>query len=100
LAKNPRDQYPQAVLKAKVKYGNSKPSSIDFNQPLVMVPYEVEAWLNKVLHSKVERSSFQRKTKTDFPIEPLREAIINALLTGIMIKQMPGRILKLMMIKL
>jgi ATP-dependent DNA helicase RecG len=32
-----------------------------------------------VLHSEVSRKQFQRKTNTLFPIEPLREAIINAL---------------------
>jgi ATP-dependent DNA helicase RecG len=38
-----------------------------------------ELWLEQVLHSEISRKQFQRKTNTLFPIEPLREAIINAL---------------------
>ena len=44
-----------------------------------MIPKEIELWLEQVLHSEVSRKQFQRKTNTLFPIEPLREAIINAL---------------------
>lgn len=79
FAKRPRDKYQQAVLKAKVKYGQGAATPQDFDQPLVMIPYDVENWLKKVLPSKISRSSFERKTNTEFPIEPLREAVINAL---------------------
>ena len=79
FGKNPRDVYQQAVLKAKVKYGNNESTPIDFDQPLVMIPYEVEKWLEKVLHSTANRTNFERTTSIDFPIQPLREAIINAL---------------------
>lgn len=75
----PRDQFPQAGLKAKVKYGNDRPIPQEFTQPLVLIPVEVENWLRKVLHANVSREGFERRTTTDFPIEPLREAIINAL---------------------
>jgi ATP-dependent DNA helicase RecG len=76
---NPREKYPQAVVKAKVKYGNNASIPKDFEGPLVLIPAEIELWLEKILHSEVSREQFQRKTKTLFPIEPLREAIINAL---------------------
>ena len=66
-------------MKAKVKYGSNASIPIDFEGPLVLIPDEIEAWLEKILHSEVSREQFQRKTKTVFPIEPLREAIINAL---------------------
>lgn len=79
FGKRPRDTYPQSVLKAKVKYGTNESSPSDFDQPLVMIPYEVEKWLEKVLHSTANREGFVRTTSTDFPIQPLREAIINAL---------------------
>lgn len=76
---DPREKYPQAVIKAKVKYGNNASIPKDFEGPLVLIPKEIELWLEQVLHSEVSREQFQRKTSTLFPIEPLREAIINAL---------------------
>ncbi len=79
FGKNPRQTHPQAVLKAKIKYGDNESTAVDFDQPLVMVPFEVEKWLEKVLHPTANRSNFERTVTTDFPIEPLREAIINAL---------------------
>ncbi len=79
FGEKPRDQFPQAGLKAKVKYGTDRPIPQEFAQPLVMIPLEVENWLKKVLHSNISREGFERQTTTDFPIEPLREAIVNAL---------------------
>lgn len=79
FGKNPREKYPHAVVKAKVKYGNNASIPKDFEGPLVLIPKEIELWLEQVLHSEVSRKQFQRKTNTLFPIEPLREAIINAL---------------------
>jgi len=76
---NPREKYQQAVVKAKVKYGNNASIPKDFEGPLVLIPNEIELWLEQVLHSEVSRKQFERKTNTLFPIEPLREAIINAL---------------------
>jgi ATP-dependent DNA helicase RecG len=76
---NPREKYQQAVIKAKVKYGSNASIPKDFEGPLVLIPKEIELWLEQVLHSEVSRERFQRKTNTLFPIEPLREAIINAL---------------------
>ncbi len=76
---NPREKYPQAVVKAKVRYGNNASIPKDFDGPLVLIPKEIELWLEQVLHSEVSRKQFQRKTRTLFPVEPLREAIINAL---------------------
>ncbi len=76
---NPREKYPQAVVKAKVKYGSNASIPKDFEGPLVLIPNEIELWLEQVLHSEISREKFQRKTKSLFPIEPLREAIINAL---------------------
>lgn len=76
---NPREKYQQAVVKAKVKYGDNASIPKDFEGPLVLIPKAIELWLEQVLHSEVSRKQFQRKTNTTFPIEPLREAIINAL---------------------
>lgn len=77
FADRPRDFFQHIVVKAKIKYGKSKPTTIDFDGPGVLTPYEIEEWLTKVLHSRISRESFERKTTTDFPIEPLREGVIN-----------------------
>ena len=44
-----------------------------------MVPDLVESWLKKVLPLSKDTSKFKRKDVTDFPIEVLREAIINSI---------------------
>jgi len=50
-----------------------------FQEALVLIPDKVEEWLRKVLSSKISREQFARTTEYDYPIEVLREAIINAL---------------------
>jgi ATP-dependent DNA helicase RecG len=79
FADRPRDFFQQLGVKAKIKYGQSKYATIDFDGPGITIAYAIEEWLTKVLHSKISRESFERKSSTDFPIEPLREALINAL---------------------
>ena len=79
FGKNPREKFQNAVVKAKVKYGNNPSIPKDFEGPLVLIPRDIELWLQQVLHSEVSRKKFERKTETLFPIMPLREAMINAL---------------------
>lgn len=76
---NPRSKFPQAVLKAHVIYGNKKVEPKDFSEPLVLLPDLIEEWLHKVLPLAKNTSSFKRKDVADFPIDVLREAIVNAL---------------------
>ena len=80
FGKNPRAKYPQAVLKAHVKYGNSMVEPKDFDQPLVLIPDLVEEWLHKVLPLAKDTSSFKRKDIPGFPLRVLREGIINAII--------------------
>ncbi|MBN2639682.1 MAG: hypothetical protein JXR65_11430 [Bacteroidales bacterium] len=79
LGKNPRAKFKNAVLKAHVSYGNSKIEPKDFDQALVLLPDQIEEWLKKVLPLSKDTSGFKRKDVPDFPIEVLREAIVNAL---------------------
>ena len=79
FGENSREKYPQSVIKAKVKYGNNDSIPKDFEGPLVLIPKDIELWLEQVLHSEISREKFERTTNTLFPIKPLREAIINAL---------------------
>jgi len=79
FGKDPRVLFQNAVIKAKVKYGSNASIPKSFEGPLVLIPNNIELWLEQVLHSEISREKFERKTSTLFPIEPLREAIINAL---------------------
>lgn len=79
FGKNPRAKFKNAVLKAHVSYGGSKIEPKDFDQALVLLPDQIEEWLLKVLPLSKDTSGFKRKDIPDFPIQVLREAIINAL---------------------
>lgn len=79
FGKNPRTKFKNAVLKAHVSYGSSKIEPKDFDQALVLLPDQIEEWLKKVLPLSKDTSGFKRKDIPDFPIEVLREAIVNAL---------------------
>ncbi|SFH35028.1 ATP-binding protein [Pedobacter insulae] len=79
FGKDPRAAYQNAVVKAKIKYGSNAPIPKDFDGPLVLIPRGIEMWLQQVLHSQVSREKFERQTQAAYPLEPLREAIINAL---------------------
>jgi ATP-dependent DNA helicase RecG len=80
FGKNPRTKYNQAVLKAYVDYGKNNIEPKEFGQPLVLIPDLVEEWLKKVLPLSKDTTSFKRKDVPDFPINVLREAVINALI--------------------
>jgi ATP-dependent DNA helicase RecG len=79
FGKNPRDTNPEAVVKAQIKYGEAETEINDFDEPLVLIPDKLETWLKKVLRSKMVRKNFERKEVPAFPIEVIREAVINAL---------------------
>lgn len=79
FGKNPRAKFKQAALMAHVDYGGNKIEPATFDQPLVLIPDLVEEWLKKVLPLSKDTKSFKRKDIPDFPIEVLREAIINAI---------------------
>jgi len=79
FGKAPRNKFPQAAVKAKVHYGDGKTGTETFDNALVLVPDEVEDWLKKVLPSSIDRSKFKAKQVPSFPIEVIREAVINAI---------------------
>lgn len=79
FGKNPRAQYPQAVLKASVKYAGGKTEFKDFSDPLILIRDQVEDWLHKVLPLAKDTTSFKRKDAPIYPVEVLREGIVNAL---------------------
>lgn len=79
FGKNPRTKFKNAVLKAHVTYKGGKVESKDFDDALVLLPDQIEQWLKKVLPLAKDTSSFKRQDVPDFPINVLREAIVNAL---------------------
>lgn len=79
FGKNPRAKFKQAALMAHADYGNYKIEPATFDQPLVLIPDLVEAWLKKTLPLSKDTTTFKRKDVSDFPIDVLREVIINAI---------------------
>ena len=79
FGKSPEDFYPQSIIKATIKYPNGKIDIEDFKGPMVLIPDKVEIWWKRIIPSSIDRSSAQRKTILDFPYEPIREAVTNAL---------------------
>jgi ATP-dependent DNA helicase RecG len=79
FGKSPRNKFPQAAVKAKVHFGDGKIGTETFNNALVIIPDQIEEWLYKVLPASIDRSKFKAEQVTSFPVEVIREAIINAL---------------------
>jgi ATP-dependent DNA helicase RecG len=68
-----------ASLKCTANLGGYEFKPESFDQALVLIPDLVEDWLKKVLAQQKDTSSFQRKEVDSFPINVLREAVINAI---------------------
>jgi len=79
FGKSPRNKFPQAAVKAKVHYADGKTGVETFNDALVLIPDQIEVWLKKVLPASIDRSKFKAQQVPSFPIEVIREAVINAL---------------------
>ena len=79
FGKSPRNKYPQASVKAKVYYGTGESDVQSFDDALVLIPDQVEAWVKKVIPESFDRSSFTREKVPFFPPIVIREAIVNAI---------------------
>lgn len=80
FGEKPRLKFPQSSVKAKVAYGDGNTDVQSFDDALVLVPDQVEAWVKKVIPESFDRSKFQRNKVPAFPIEVIDEAIINAII--------------------
>ena len=76
---DPRARLTQAVVKVEIRRGTGEPEIRDFTDALVLLPDEIEGWLKRSLPSRISRKQFVRQTEYDYPIEVLREAILNAI---------------------
>jgi len=79
FGKNPRNKFPQSAIKAKVNYGNGETGAETFDDALVLIPDKIEEWLKKVLPASIDRSKFKAQQVPTFPINVVREALINAI---------------------
>ncbi|MCX6240742.1 MAG: hypothetical protein NTX43_02905 [Bacteroidetes bacterium] len=79
FGKSPRNKYPQASVKAKVYYGTGESDIQSFDDALILIPDQVEAWVKKVIPESFDRSSFTREKVPFFPLVVIREAIVNAI---------------------
>jgi ATP-dependent DNA helicase RecG len=75
----PRNAFKGAALKCTAKLGNYEFKPESFDQALVLIPDLAQDWLKKVLAQEKDTSSFTRGEKESFPLEVLREAVINAI---------------------
>jgi ATP-dependent DNA helicase RecG len=75
----PRNVFKGAALKCTAKLGKYEFKPESFDQSLVLVPDLAQEWLKKVLAQEKDTSSFKRTEKEGFPLEVLREAVINAI---------------------
>jgi ATP-dependent DNA helicase RecG len=76
----PRSVFKGAAINCTAKYGNYEFKPECFDQALVLIPDLVQEWLIKVLAQEKDTSSFKRGVKSSFPINVLREAVINAII--------------------
>lgn len=71
--------YLNRELKATVLNKTGDRQIKDFNDALVLMPSQIEEWLRNVLYEKTSLETFERKAEYAYPIEVIREVILNAL---------------------
>lgn len=79
FGKSPRNKFPQAGIKAKVHYADGKTDTQTFDDALVLLPDEMDAWLRKTLPASIDRAKFKAQHVPSFPTPVIREAVINAI---------------------
>lgn len=80
FGKQPRNAVPQAGVLARAELPDGSSTRSEFGQAMVLVPGELEDWLNKILPSTLDRSRMERSERVDLPFEMIREAVVNALI--------------------
>jgi len=79
FGKEPRSVVPQAGLIATIHYPDGKDEQKEFNEPLVTIPESAITWLSGKLPNIMDRNAAVRIEKPTFPLEIIREALVNAL---------------------
>ncbi len=78
FGKQPRVFLQQAGLLATFHRPDGSELPRNFDGPMVLIPAQLEAWLEDRLMSKIDRSHAARKETTKLPFEPIREGVVNA----------------------
>ena len=79
FGKEPREVMHQAGLLGTINYPDGSEETVNFEQPLVLIPDLVEEWLRNKLPNVISRDQMQRKEMPVLPFEMIREAVVNAL---------------------
>lgn len=80
FGKRPSLLYPQSTFKVEVEYGKGEPEIRDFEDPLVLQWSKIREYLvDKVFKLPIERSGTKRVDVPEYPIDVLREAVVNAI---------------------
>lgn len=79
FGKEPRNFMPQAGLLGTIHYSDGTEDVKDFNAPMVLIPDQVQQWLEEKLPSTIDRTQMHRQRKINPILELAREAIVNAL---------------------
>jgi ATP-dependent DNA helicase RecG len=79
FGKEPRTIVPQAGLLATIHYPNGEEEHREFNEPIITIPQSAVEWISGKLPNIIDRTKIVRDEKTAFPIELIREALVNAL---------------------
>jgi ATP-dependent DNA helicase RecG len=81
FGKQPSHLYPQVVFKIEVNYGVGEPEIRDIVAPLVSQWPEIFEYIrDKALKLTIDRSGKERAEVSDFPIDVIREAVVNAII--------------------
>ncbi len=80
FGKQPRNAVQQAGLLARADLMGGKSSRREFGGAMVLIPRQIEEWLDTVLPSTLDRNRMERREQVELPFEIIREAVVNALI--------------------
>lgn len=81
FAKNIRNRFPQSAVMVTINSATRGEVLETFSQPLVLLPTAIQQWLENNMQKSIDTSAqFERKNKYEYPLEILREVIINAII--------------------
>ena len=80
FGKEPRTIMRQAGLLGLIHYPSGQLERLEFDEPAVMIPDQVEKWVKDKLPNVFERGQAHRHERPDLPFEMVREAVANALI--------------------
>jgi len=80
FGKRPEVMYPCSQVRATFAPEGRQESIETFKGPLLEMPEDIEKWFKDVIGSQIDRSHAKREVVYDYPLNVLREIVINAIL--------------------